>query len=445
MAVIFLLCAGAIRAAPAATQIAVWWPAAGVSVALLVLTRPLRWRLLAPALVVVTALGNLAGGRPPLVAVLFGVANAAEAVVIAGLLTGGGRGPARLETLADVRRLVVATAAGAGVLGLLGGAVVMLVEDGSFWATFRSGGASHAASDLVIVPLIMLATSHGRDEPPGHVWRAPGIGRLEATAQLLATSLVLLVVFLPERSWPTSSLTYAVFVWAGLRLTGVAAMTEVLAAAVFGASCSAYGRGPFGDIVVESSEGTAVGAMLEAFIATLALVTLTLAISARQRRAAHSTATDERDFIASLVDSTRASLLVLDADLRVISLNAAARRAAGRAVGELLGRPPWETVLSPKDEERVRDLVARGGNDEVELPWLSGPSIWHTVAWTAARLVSPGRAIVMTGIDVTGHRNSERLLRTVLDSNPSTAILGVTRTGRIVFANTGAERLLWYT
>jgi PAS domain S-box-containing protein len=409
---------------------------------MLVLTRPLRWQLLAPALAVVTALGNLAGGRPPLVAALFGVANAAEAVVIAGLLTGGGRGPARLETLADVRRLVVATAAGAGVLGLLGGAVVMLVEDGSFWATFRSGGASHAASDLVIVPLIMLATSHGRDEPPGHFWRAPGIGRVEATAQLLATSLVLLVVFLPERSWPTSSLTYAVFVWAGLRLTCIAAMTEVLAAAVFGASCSAYGRGPFGDIVVESSVATAVGAMLEAFIATLALVTLTLGISARQRRAALAAATQERDFIASLVDTTRALLLVLDTDLRVVSLNGAARRASGRELEELVGRPPWETVLSPEDEGRVRELAALGAHVEVELPWSTGPSSRRTVAWTAARLSGDDRAILMTGIDVTGHRDSERLFRTVLDANPRTAILGLSRDGRIVFANSGAQRML---
>lgn len=441
MVVIFLLCAGAIRAAPASTQIALWWPAAGVSVALLVLTRPLRWQLLAPALVVVTALGNLAGGRPPLVSVLFGAANAAEAVVIAALLTGGGRGAARLETLGDVRRLVIATAAGAGVLGLLGGAVVMFVSDGSYWATFRSAGASHAASDLVIVPLIMLATSRRRDEPPGHVWRAPGTGGPEAAAQLIATTFVLLVVFLPEPSWPTSSLTYAVFVWAGLRLTALGALTEVLVAAVFGAACSVYGRGPFGDIV-DSSTGAAVGAMLEAYIATLALVTLTLAISARQRRGALTAATQERDLITSLVDTTRALLLVLDADLRVVNINGAARRASGRDVHDVLGRPPWETVLRPEDEGRVRELVAPAVHGEVELPWSTGPSSRRTVAWTAARLSGDDRAILMTGIDVTGHRDSERLLRTVLDANSSTAILGLARDGRIVFANRGAQRML---
>lgn len=444
MLAIFVLCVGAIRATPAATQIATWWPAAGVSVAVLMLTRPVRWQVLVPALAVVTALGNLAGGRPIVVATLFGAANATEAVVIAALLTGGGRSPARLTALADVRRLVLAIAAGAGVFGILAGAVVWIVDGGSFWGALRSGSVSHAASDLVVIALIMLVVDWYRDEGSERTWAVPGVGRPEIVAQLLATAFVLLVVFVPESTWPTASLAYSVFVWAGLRLTCAAAMLEVLVATVVAATFSAYGRGPFGGLAGGPSSVAGVGALLEAFIAILALVTLTLGISARQRRAALDAMTQERDFSTSLVDSTRAFLLVLDGDLRVVSVNGAARRASGRPLTELLGRRPWETVLSPADEGRVRDLVALSAREQVELPWRAGPSARRTVAWTAAGLTGAGRAVVMTGIDVTGHRDSERLLRTVLDAMSGTAILGLSRTGRIVFANAGAQSMLGY-
>ena len=66
--------------------------------------------------------GNLEGGRPADVAVLFAVFNVVEVLVTTRLLSPGRR--ARLAEMGDVARLAGAVVAGASVLGVLTSATV---------------------------------------------------------------------------------------------------------------------------------------------------------------------------------------------------------------------------------------------------------------------------------------------------------------------------------
>ena len=59
---------------------ATWWPAAGIAVALLVLSPRSWWPALAVGIAVSSGLANLTAGRTLELSVLFGVANAAEAL-----------------------------------------------------------------------------------------------------------------------------------------------------------------------------------------------------------------------------------------------------------------------------------------------------------------------------------------------------------------------------
>src|SRR5436190_5591121 len=82
LALVYVAGVGAVLFRPPDTMVAAWWPAAGVAVALLVLSPPRALGVLAAGIVLTSGLANLTGGRPLDVSLLFGLANAAEAVVV---------------------------------------------------------------------------------------------------------------------------------------------------------------------------------------------------------------------------------------------------------------------------------------------------------------------------------------------------------------------------
>ncbi|MGZ5404638.1 MAG: hypothetical protein ACXWDL_08325, partial [Nocardioides sp.] len=91
LAGVYLLGIWAVWFTPQSGSVAFWWPAAGVSVSLVALTPRSWWPMLALGIALASFAANLTGGRTPVMAGAFGVANAAEAV-IAGLMLKGATG-----------------------------------------------------------------------------------------------------------------------------------------------------------------------------------------------------------------------------------------------------------------------------------------------------------------------------------------------------------------
>ena len=86
----------AIHLSPAGSETATWWPAAGLAAVLVVGSPRRTWPWVLGLLVAVTGIANLASGREPLVALLFALCNAAEALVVAAGL-GAHRRPPQLR------------------------------------------------------------------------------------------------------------------------------------------------------------------------------------------------------------------------------------------------------------------------------------------------------------------------------------------------------------
>src|SRR5690348_12942974 len=145
-------------------------------------------------MVVASGLANLYGGRPPLAATCFGVANATEAAVVWWLMTRGGR-PPRLASLDDLGRLLVATLTGAIVFGVLAGLIVTFTLDGSFLPTAYTVAASHSAAVLIMAPL-GVAVSTTRSQPR----------RMEDLFQALTLLGVVLWVFASRGGLPLAFL-----------------------------------------------------------------------------------------------------------------------------------------------------------------------------------------------------------------------------------------------
>jgi integral membrane sensor domain MASE1 len=200
---VYLLGLGAVLFAPPGSDVAVWWPAAGLGVAMLVLAPP-RWRAwLALGIVLASALANVTAGRAVATSLGFGLANAAEAVVVAWLLVGRRRRRAGLGTMEDLWRLALATLGGTVVVGAGIGLTVALTLDGAFLTAAAAVMASHAAAVLVFAPLALV------------VPRMPLAGRsrevavqcallLGATGYIFAPGQVLSLTFLPLPASPAS-------------------------------------------------------------------------------------------------------------------------------------------------------------------------------------------------------------------------------------------------
>lgn len=204
---VFVLGATAVRFAPPGSTVAVWWPAAGLAVSFLLATArgPRAWVFVLGVLVS-SAAANAYGGRPPLVALCFGVANAAEVAVVYGLLTRGGRRPA-LASMEDLWNLLAATLAGALVFGMLAGLTVRLGLGGPFLATASAVTASHAAAVLVFAPL-GIAVGTRRTRRPG----------FEDLVQWVVVVGLTAWVFNPDQALPLAFLPIPVLVWGALRL-----------------------------------------------------------------------------------------------------------------------------------------------------------------------------------------------------------------------------------
>lgn len=136
-----------------------------------------------------------------------------------------------------------------------------------------------------------------------------------------------------------------------------------------------------------------------------------------ERVAAERAVASERNFVAAMLDTTQALVVVLDPQGRVVRSNAACQRLSGYGAGELVGRsildliPDARTSLHGLMESDPFDaqvpnrwegsLLCKGG--EVRLV------SWSTAAIQAAiqEDKSAPRYLVTTGIDMTENRRSE--------------------------------------
>ena len=118
LALVYVAGISAVYFAPSSSEVATWWPAAGVSVALLVLSPRSWWPALTAGVVLSSGLANLTAGRSVELSLLFGD-------VQRGRGRGGQRLPApsrpgkpRLESPDDFFRLLAACVLGAATVGV---------------------------------------------------------------------------------------------------------------------------------------------------------------------------------------------------------------------------------------------------------------------------------------------------------------------------------------
>ncbi len=121
-----------------------------------------------------------------------------------------------------------------------------------------------------------------------------------------------------------------------------------------------------------------------------------------------------RDFIAAILDTAGAIIVVVDIDGRIQLFNGTAERVSGWTAEEAIGQSVFELLLAPEDRGAAAQVIsdtANGALTNWENDWLTKNGRRRQISWTNTAMTSPDGivdAIVGTGIDVTEQRQLER-------------------------------------
>ena len=345
---------------------AAFWPAAGVTVAALLLVPTRHWWLVAGAVLVTESGTNLSNGLPLLPSLGWGVANTLEPLLGAALV----RRAFRRMAGVPLRRLLVFLACAAGVAPAVGAAVGALVAVHATGAVWSEAWLRWTVGDALGV-LVMA--------PPLLAWQRCAPARRSALERGAITALVLagaaLVLHDGGPVW-RALLPYLVLpalVWAAARFGMRGATLAALVTAHAANLALALDLGPF----AAASDANATTALQLALAITVG-TTLVLAAMASdlterdevERVLGHQAAHDHLTGLPNRVLLHERLAQVLD--------RAAPGRAVAvlfldldrfKAVNDSLGHA-WGDVLLVETAERLqaagrpRDLVARLGGDE---------------------------------------------------------------------------------
>ena len=137
-----------------------------------------------------------------------------------------------------------------------------------------------------------------------------------------------------------------------------------------------------------------------------------------EKREAETDLRAERDFIAAVLSTVGALVVVFDREGRVVRFNRACEEATGYRFEELSGRTIWDLVLTAEERAAVEqifaDIAAGRFPSEYENYWRHREGSRRLIAWSnTALLDQDGRVeyVIATGLDVTERRAAEEAER----------------------------------
>src|SRR5712672_4692600 len=261
--------------------VAVFWPAAGVASGILIaLGSAARWTVVV-GVVASTIAANSLGDRNIWNSVSSAVANAGEAVIVAGLIHRFCGSPFELNELRRVLALFAATVVGTSLSGTAGTVGFVLFQGSAasplvIWLHWFS---SDALGTIVVTPLAIGLASLTRNLPP----------RREIAEGVLALAVVSLVcallIFLPNEPWTTELAIGALsplLLWIASRLRPAFTAIATFICAITIVWTTIFGIGIFGELQL-SGQQRVLGAQVTILAISLGALVLAAVVSERKR------------------------------------------------------------------------------------------------------------------------------------------------------------------
>ncbi|MFP6757906.1 MAG: MASE1 domain-containing protein [Alphaproteobacteria bacterium] len=406
------------------TNISTFWPPNAILfAALLMLDRPSRrvcGLLALPAYFV----AEVWIGFSYTSSLIFAVANCAE-VVVATMIVRRIAGPP--YDLGNVRQLLglgIAMVVASPIGGLIGAAGATL-DGGPFAEIFLRWSLADFVGFLVFSPLILTF-------PAWRAWlqTAPVAHKIESTLSLLVLLVVSLSVYGPAEIWAsglegTYFLPFPILLWIALQSGPQGTAVAALIVSVTALSFAINGQGPFSGLEpIENVES------LQFFITSLVLSTATVAALTKERDVALAGLTRSLDIMETrvkertqalkdsevryraLVESAPVSILEIDLDGRLTSVNAAGlRMLEASAVSEVLGLDTL-SIPRPEDRDRIADLfddALKGAAADYDFELVTKSGTLHYASSFAQINDENGRITKVMGIfqDITERKSLE--------------------------------------
>lgn len=140
----------------------------------------------------------------------------------------------------------------------------------------------------------------------------------------------------------------------------------------------------------------------------------------------------ERDFIAAVLNTVGAMVLVLDRTGKIVRFNRTCEEVCGYSFEEVRDRYVWDFLLPPEEAEGAKQvfsgLTAGMFPSKYENYWVAKDGTRKLISWSNTALLDADGAVeyvIPTGIDVTEHRKADNALKqeknfsdTIIDSLP---------------------------
>ncbi len=140
--------------------------------------------------------------------------------------------------------------------------------------------------------------------------------------------------------------------------------------------------------------------------------------ASRARQRMEAALTVEKNFVAAVLDTVGALVVVLDTAGRIVRFNRACEIISGYRSADLVGRFAWEQLIPSEDVPQYIENFdrIRGGTfpTTFEDYWLAREGARRRISWSATALLDSGGQvafIIATGIDVTVQRIAETKIR----------------------------------
>jgi PAS domain S-box-containing protein len=333
-----------------AERVAVFWPASGIAVGILIALGAWARGPVAAGVIAATVVANLLIDRSVWSALAFALCNAGEALLAMWLIERWFGHAFSLDSLLRVLGLfasaTVATAAAAvgasGAMKLLGPSNAAFLDVWEVWFT------SDALGIVTIAPLLIGVAAAVREAPS---WRE----LLEGTvAAVLVTATIGLLLAMLSGRWSLigpSALLFPLLLWLGYRCRPVFAAAAVFTVAVAIVWTTTYEFGRFGD-PAQPTAVRVVAAQMTMLGITLAALSLAALFAERRRSEAALGESDTR--LRSILDA--ANVIAWDVDLTRNAVHSAG------PVARLLHRPEGSVprdfaamveTIHPEDRDRV--------------------------------------------------------------------------------------------
>jgi integral membrane sensor domain MASE1 len=176
--------------------VAVFWPASGIAVGILVTLGRRARAAVVIGVVTATIAATIVGDRSIWASVLKGFSNAGDAVLTAWLIDQWFDGPFAFDDVRHVLGFVAAAALGAAASAVAGAATVTLLNVPlPFWDVWRAWFLGDGVGTVVVAPLVIGLGQLWR-KPPSRAGAFEGVGVLTAL-----TPINLYSVAQPSGSW----------------------------------------------------------------------------------------------------------------------------------------------------------------------------------------------------------------------------------------------------